>query len=280
MILLESVVHVSSIMHRMVLCFEDDFTLGITDREKFLTYLPVKTLQFGLSPHDPIKKGSLANTIIKQGRPMTKLMDSSVYGIAYIADGLPIEEDGRISGALVFGVSLDRQNKLVQIAEHLSAIVEEVSAQSVVMQSSAETLSSHSEKLHQVMTGMLQQVETTFSVLKSISDIAKQSGILGLNASIEAARAGEQGRGFAIVAGEMRRLASTSGVWQRKSPSAFLRCRRRSPLFHKWCLHQKISQRHRQKGLWNWLPPFKTLPRRHACCSRCRRSKPATNHSR
>lgn len=211
MSLLESVVHVSSIMHRMVLCFEDDFTLGITDREKFLTYLPGKTLQFGLSPHDPIKEGSLANTIIKQGRPMTKLMDSSVYGIAYIAGGLPIEEDGRISGTLVFGVSLDRQNKLAQIAEHLSAIVEEVSAQSVVMQSSAETLSSHSEKLHQVMTGMLQQVETTFSVLKSISDIAKQSGILGLNASIEAARAGEQGRGFAIVAGEMRRLASTSG---------------------------------------------------------------------
>jgi hypothetical protein len=211
MSLLESVVQVSSIMHRMVLCFEDDFTLGITDREKFLTYLSGKTLQFGLSPHDPIKEGSLANAVIQLEKPITKLMDSSVYGIAYIAGGLPIVENGKVSGTLVFGVSLDRQNKLAQIAEHLSAIVEEVSAQSMEMQKGAETLSSHSEKLHQVMTGMLQEVETTFSVLKSISDIAKQSGILGLNASIEAARAGEHGRGFTIVAGEMRRLATMSG---------------------------------------------------------------------
>jgi hypothetical protein len=198
-------------MHQMVLFFEDDFTLGITDREKFITYISGKTLQFGLSPHDPIKEGSLANHILKQGKAISKVMDSSVYGIAYIAGGLPIVEDGVVTGTLVFGVSLDRQNKLSEIAEHLSAIVEEVSAQSMEMQQGAEALSSHSEKLYHVMNSMLQQVQTTFSVLKSISQIAKQSEILGLNASIEAARAGDHGRGFTIVAGEIRRLASMSG---------------------------------------------------------------------
>lgn len=211
MSLLEHVVRVSPLMHQMVLCFEDDFTLGVTDHEKFLTYIPGKTLQFGLSPNDPIKPGSLANSIMKQAAAVSKVMDSSVYGTAYVAGGLPIMEGSKLCGALVFGVSLDRQNKLAEIAHHLSAVVEEVSAQSQEMQRGAEALSAHSERLYQVTTGMLQQLQTTFSVLKSISQIAKQSEILGLNASIEAARAGEHGRGFTIVAGEMRRLATMSG---------------------------------------------------------------------
>jgi Methyl-accepting chemotaxis protein (MCP) signalling domain len=211
MSLLDQVVRVSPLMHKMVMCFEEDFTLGVTNREKFLTYIAGHSLRFGLSVNDPIRDGSLANSILKEEKPIIKVMDSSVYGVAYIAGALPIAEHGAVTGSLVFGVSLDRQNKLAQIAEHLSEIVEEVSAQSRVMQDGAEGLSAHSEKLYQVMSHMHEQLQNTFSVLKSISQIAKQSEVLGLNASIEAARAGEHGKGFTIVAGEMRRLAMRSG---------------------------------------------------------------------
>ena len=47
-------------------------------------------------------------------------------------------------------------------------------------------------------------------ITETVSDIAKQSKMLALNASIEAAKAGETGKGFAVVASEVKELADKS----------------------------------------------------------------------
>ncbi len=76
-----------------------------------------------------------------------------------------------------------------------------------------ESMKALQDKMKQIadtILGLSDKTQQVGVITEAVSDIAKQSKMLALNASIEAAKAGESGKGFAVVADEVKDLAERS----------------------------------------------------------------------
>lgn len=191
--------------------FPLDCAVYVSDKEKFLQYLPGKTIDQGIKAGMKIPQNTGTYKCLQINQRLTQTISKEAFGFPYKAIMVPVRDDvGKQIGVLTVAMSLETQENLKQVAQIIVESSEQTTAATQELAATATELASDIDEIRKGLENISTDIKKTDNILKFVNEVAANSNLLGLNAAIEAARAGEHGRGFAVVAEEIRKMAVNS----------------------------------------------------------------------
>jgi len=208
--LLETLIEVAPIFQKL---FPLECSITVTDRERFLVEYSCRELQLEHNKGKKIPENSGIKRAIISGEIQRSVLPKEVYGVPFKSVAVPIKDEAdQVIGCLALAMSLKNQGMLEQATQSLSATSEQIVASTEELAASAQELAKGMELIDTLRKEMEEQVQKTEKLLTFIKDVARNSNILGINASIEAVRSSVQGHSFKVIASEIRRMAESSAA--------------------------------------------------------------------
>ncbi|MBA5850181.1 chemotaxis protein [Clostridium sp. cel8] len=192
--------------------FISDVGISITDKEKYVVARQPKTFKLNLSEGVKLAENSAAIRAMKTKKKQMARYPKEVFGFPVIAYSIPLinEYTGNVVGTISYVLSLERENRVMTMADELKDMSSELAASSQELASYTEELSSSAQNMTDLINETKDGIENMDEIIKYINSISNTTNLLGLNAAIESARAGEYGKGFSVVSNEIRKLALSS----------------------------------------------------------------------
>lgn len=189
--------------------FGKDLVVWISDTNNLLGYFPGVNFDVGsdgvLASDDPMRI-AMANR-----KSMQTNMPAGILGIPFKEIDNPVfDENNNVVGCITFGISMDQEAKVVNVANSINEAVDNIDDSMKEFTASAENIRNSEKVLRDNINEVNEFTKEIGKVLNLTKQITDQTNLLGLNAAIEATRAGSYGAGFGVVADEIRKLSVDS----------------------------------------------------------------------
>ncbi|MHC1721471.1 MAG: methyl-accepting chemotaxis protein [Clostridiaceae bacterium] len=191
--------------------FNEDIIITISEGNVFTYVSGAETLGVTGKVGDIINPKGADYDAVRTKMIVRKKIDKEYSGKEIESISIPIVNENNVAiGCIAVVKSLERQHEISNLSEALSKALNRISDMTDAIAGSSKQVSELNAMILDRIEDTNRQTKDTDEIIGFVKNIAKQTNLLGLNASIEASRAGDYGRGFNIVAKEIRKLSASS----------------------------------------------------------------------